>query len=32
VAAGLELVPSGAVMIAGELGRLSPYLPSGAYL
>jgi AcrR family transcriptional regulator len=32
VAAGLDLVPCGAVLTAGELGRRSPYLPSGAYL
>ena len=30
--AGLELVPSGAIMARGEVGPLAPYIPSGAYL
>lgn len=30
--AGLELVPSGAVCVRGEVGPLRPYLPSGPYL
>jgi len=33
IAAGLRLDTAyGAVMTAGELGAMSPYLPSGAYL
>jgi GNAT superfamily N-acetyltransferase len=30
--AGLVLKPGGAVFVRGELGPLTPYLPSGAYL
>jgi len=30
--AGLELAPAGPVFVRGELGPLTPYLPSGAYL
>jgi hypothetical protein len=30
--AGLVLKPGGAVFMRGELGPLTPYLPSGAYL
>jgi len=30
--AGLILKPGGAVFLRGELGPLTPYLPSGAYL
>jgi GNAT superfamily N-acetyltransferase len=32
VAAGLDLYAHGAVLTGGRLGRMSPYLPSGAYL
>lgn len=30
--AGLDLRPSGAVMVRGDVGPLRPYVPSGAYL
>ena len=30
--AGLALSPNGVLFVRGELGPLSPYLPSGAYL
>jgi GNAT superfamily N-acetyltransferase len=32
VSAGLALEPAGAVFVRGDVGRLRPYLPSGAYL
>jgi GNAT superfamily N-acetyltransferase len=32
VAAGLELRPSGAVCVRGQVGRLRPYLPGGAFV
>jgi GNAT superfamily N-acetyltransferase len=32
VRAGLELHPFGAVLTGGTLGRMTPYLPNGAYL
>jgi hypothetical protein len=30
--AGLVLKPGGAVFVRGDVGPLTPYLPSGAYL
>jgi hypothetical protein len=32
VAAGLELRPGGAVCVRGQVGRLRPYLPGGAFV
>jgi len=32
VAARLELRPSGAVLLRGDVGPFRPYLPGGAYL
>jgi hypothetical protein len=32
VAARLELSPSGAVCLRGDVGSFRPYLPDGAYL
>jgi hypothetical protein len=32
LAAGMHLVPAGAVFVRGEVGPLHPYLPNGAFL
>lgn len=32
LAAGLTITPKGTLFVRGEVGRLAPYLPSGAYL